>query len=120
MKLAIFAAYAFRKYTSAKVVFGNEADAEGARLLDGVGGDQDNADEFVIDPSSLLGVYQHMLVCKNTVPTEMIPYFAQLIGRMGTIDTQLIQKKKKSIITIPEHDLTVKAPNCLSIWQLVK
>lgn len=45
MNLAIFAAYAFRKYTSAKVVFGDTNDAEGARMLDGLGGTQASTDE---------------------------------------------------------------------------
>lgn len=53
-------------------------------MPDGLGGAQASADEYGIDPSSPLGVYQHMLECKNTVPPEIMTYFTQLIGKMGT------------------------------------
>lgn len=68
MNLAMFAGYAFRKYTSAKIVFGDQQDAEGAKMLDEASSAMNDTDEFQIDPASPLGLYQHMSNCKNTVP----------------------------------------------------
>lgn len=83
MNLALFAAYPFRKFVSANMVFGDAEEAEAARILSGLDiTDPDNATE--INPASPLGVLKHMGDCGHSVPKEIISLFSSYINKMGT------------------------------------
>ncbi|KAL5238825.1 hypothetical protein ACI65C_006235 [Semiaphis heraclei] len=84
MNLALFAAYAFRKFTTPQIAFGTAYDAEMVRTLQ-VEDDENFAGEFGIDPSSPIGEYKHiMMECQFSVPQHISAMFAQLISKMGT------------------------------------
>lgn len=59
LNLAIFAAYAFRTFSSLQIVFGDERDAEEARILREMEEEEDG-EERMFDPSSPIGVFKHM------------------------------------------------------------
>jgi len=83
MNLAIFAAYPFRRFVSANLVFGNEEEAEAARLMSGL--DITDPDDITeINPASPLGVLKHMGECGNSVPREILALFSSYINKMGT------------------------------------
>lgn len=82
MNLALFAAYPFRKFAAAKIVFGDEDDAAAARDLEHHGGSNDEFGEFELDPNSPLGVYQNIRANKGEVPEEIIVLFRSVLAKM--------------------------------------
>lgn len=84
MNLTLFAAYAFKKFVGAQQVFGDKDDAESERLMAGMEEDGDSESHIRIDPSSPLGVLQHMRHNHNTVPEEIKTTFYSSLTRMPT------------------------------------
>jgi len=81
MNLALFAAHAFRKYSTPQIAFGTELEVEMIRALKDY--DDDNSQGgFEIDPASPIGVFKHML--EYSVLQHITTMFAQLISKMGT------------------------------------
>lgn len=84
MNLAIFSAYSFRKFASAKIDFDGKRDAEAAKILDEMDELNSEGGSSEIDPASALGVYQNIIAHKGIVPQEMFDIFSRTIGNMGT------------------------------------
>ena len=82
LNLSMFAAYAFRKYSTPQMVFSSGEDAKMAEDFKQLEAETSEA-EFHIDPSSALGVFKHMQECGNSIPVEMKQLFAPLINKMG-------------------------------------
>lgn len=80
LNLALFEVYPFRKYTMAKIVFGTRAEMarESANLdlLD------DETNGPVVNLTSPLEVYQHMLKSNFEVPAEVSDAFKRPLSKM--------------------------------------
>jgi len=81
LNLAIFAAYAFKTYSSPTIVFGTLEDAEEARILKEMDEEEDPSD-CAIDPASPMGVFKHMSDNSNSNDVKQV--FVALLSKMGT------------------------------------
>lgn len=99
MNLALFAANAFKKYTTPKIVFGDETNAEEAKAIHAMAENEDG-EPPEIDPHSALGVYQFMVNNGNEVPLDISNDFAQFIGGLPAPRDRTISQFLRRNITI--------------------
>lgn len=81
LNLAIFAAYAFRTYSSPTIVFGGQGEADDARAFKEV---EEDAMELTFDPASPIGVFKHMSDNAYSIPEDVKQVFVSLMSKMGT------------------------------------
>lgn len=81
MHLAMFAANAFRSFTTPEVVFGTDTNKDLANEMRRAKLDESDDAEF--DSTSAIGVYFKMLSCDNIIPKEMTDNFVAVLNKMG-------------------------------------
>jgi len=87
MNLALFAAYAFKKFSTPQFAFGNQGEADETKIISGLD-EASSRGEIPIDSSSLLGIFRHMMENDNSVPLEIKTMFGGFISRMPTRGTR--------------------------------